>query len=540
MEQAIAAAEQGASADQVARLPELHERMHAIGGYAAPARAARLLHGLGFAPAQHDLSAGELSGGWRMRVNLARALMCRADLLLLDEPTNHLDLDAVLWLQDHLTASGTTLLVISHDRAFMDAVCTRVLHLEQRRARLYSGNYSEFERRRAEQLAGQAAQYAAQQKRLAHLESFVTRFRAKATKARQAQSRLKQIERMQLVGPAHLDSPFEFAFAEPQRLPAELLRLDRAGVGYEGRAVLQGLRVDLAPGDRIGLLGRNGAGKSTLVRLLAGELEPLAGQRLASPHLAVGYFAQHQLEQLDPAASPLEHLRRLDARAPEQALRDFLGGFDFRGERALEAVAPFSGGEKARLALALVAWRRPNLLLLDEPTNHLDLDMRHAIELALQDYPGAVVLVSHDRHPLETTVDTFWHIGQGTCQPFDDDLDAYARWLRSAASDELAVDDTRDDGAGAPTARQQRQHAARQRARTQPLRSALRKAEQQLERLQRDLAQVESRLADPELYSGDGQAIADLGRQRADLSARIEEAEGEWLSAAEALEQAQG
>ena len=384
---------------------EVQAQLEHIGGYQARARAARLMHGLGFAPDQDERPVASFSGGWRMRLNLAQALMCRSDLLLLDEPTNHLDLDAVIWLEDWLRGYPGTLLLISHDRDFLDRVIDRIAHLDQGSITLYSGNYSAFERIRAERLANQAAAYEKQQREVAHIHAYVERFRAKATKARQAQSRLKALARMELIAPAHVDSPFHFEFAEPAALPNPLLRLDGASAGYGELPVVAELNFSLSPGERIGLLGPNGAGKSTLMKLIAGGLAPMAGRRETADRLAIGYFAQHQLEQLDPGASALLHLRRIDPKASEQQMRDFLGGFDFRGDRVVEPVAPFSGGEKARLVLALIVWQRPNLLLLDEPTNHLDLEMRHALNLALQGYGGAVLLVSHDRHLLRSVAD---------------------------------------------------------------------------------------------------------------------------------------
>ncbi|MBS0571417.1 MAG: ATP-binding cassette domain-containing protein, partial [Proteobacteria bacterium] len=415
------------------RIAHLHERLHTIGGYAARARAGALLHGLGFAPGDETRRVAEFSGGWRMRLNLAQALMCRSDLLLLDEPTNHLDLDAVLWLQDWLARYPGTLLLISHDREFLDAVVTHVLAIAERRAELFTGDLTGYERKRAEQLAQQSAAFEKQQRERAHLQHFVDRFRAKATKARQAQSRIKALERMVEIAPVRAASTIQFEFREPARLPAPLLKLDDAAAGYGERRVLDDITLILAPGDRIALLGANGAGKSTLVKLLAGQIAPLAGERIAAKDLAIGYFAQHQLEQLDPSASAVAHLLRLDPALGEKAARDFLGGFGFAGERALEPVAPFSGGEKARLCLALTVFQRPNLLLLDEPTNHLDLDMREALTEALNDFAGAVVLVAHDRALIRACCDTLLHVGGGRVAPYDGDLDDYARQVLRAA-----------------------------------------------------------------------------------------------------------
>jgi ATP-binding cassette, subfamily F, member 3 len=528
LERRLAAAE---AAHDALKIGALHERLNAIGGYAARARAGKLLHGLGFAAEEQERPVSSFSGGWRMRLNLARALMCRSELLLLDEPTNHLDLDTVIWLQSWLISYPGTLLLISHDREFLDAVTGHTLHLEGTTATLYTGNYSQFERQRAEKLRLQAAQFEQQQTRIAHLESFIRRFKAKASKARQAQSRVKALERMELVAPAHWDSAFSFEFPTPDKLPSPLIRMDKAAAGYPDRTVLTNLRLLLAPGERIGLLGANGAGKSTLVRTLAGELKALGGDVMRSPDLRVGYFAQHQVEHLDLQASPVVHLRRLDPQGTEQQFRDFLGGFNFRGDRAFEAVAPFSGGEKARLALALVVYQRPNLLLLDEPTNHLDLDMRHALETALADYAGAMVLVSHDRHLLNATCDDFWLVANGRCEPYDGDLDDYARLLSS-----------RDSGGPSPSrtadsAREQRRSDAGQRERLKPLRDTVKKLDAQMAKLQKRLAELDARLNDPALYTGTPPAeVAGLGREQSELRNQLAALEEQWLAAAEELE----
>ncbi|MBL6752422.1 MAG: ATP-binding cassette domain-containing protein [Nevskia sp.] len=538
LERRLQAAE---AAHDAARIGAIHERLHAIGGYAARARAARLLHGLGFAPEEQERPVSSFSGGWRMRLNLAKALMCRSDLLLLDEPTNHLDLDAVIWLQDWLTSYPGTLLVISHDREFLDAVTTHTLHLEAQSATLYTGNYSQFERQRAERLTLQAAAYTRQQKQIAHLQSFINRFKAKASKATQAQSRVKQLERMQLVANVHADSEFSFEFPTPERLPSPLLRFDGVAAGYPGKTVLQGLKLLVAPGERIGLLGPNGAGKSTLVRTLAGELAPLSGQVMRDPYLRVGYFAQHQLEQLDPKASPILHLRRIDPAAGEQALRDFLGGFNFRGDRAFEAVAPFSGGEKARLALAMVVYRKPNLLLLDEPTNHLDLDMRHALETALLDYAGAVVIVSHDRHLLTAACDELWLVAEGRCRKFEGDLGDYARWLAAREAGEArdarsAAPPAAGQGDSRLSAKDQRRASADQRAALRPLKDAVRKLEAEMARLHEALKGFEAQLAGEEIYLPEKAAgLKQLLQEQAGAKRRLAAAEDEWLTASEKL-----
>ncbi len=417
------------AADDGERQASLFGRLEAIDGYTAPTRAARLMAGLGFSEAQMQQPVDSFSGGWRMRLNLAQALMCRSDLLLLDEPTNHLDLDAALWLQDWLRAYSGTVLLISHDRDFLDLCVDHIALLAEQRLHAYTGNYSAYEKQRATQLAQQQAAHEKQQRTVAHLQQFVDRFRAKATKARQAQSRLKALARMEEIAPAHVDSPFTFGFRAPKDVPHPLLQLTEMDLGYAGEALLHGVKMDIQPGDRLGLLGPNGAGKSTLIKALVGELAPLAGQRKAAKTLQIGYFAQHQLEQLHGDDSPLGHLRRLDPVASEQELRNYLGSFGFIGDQALSLVAPFSGGEKARLVLALLVYQRPNLLLLDEPTNHLDLEMRHALNLALQDFEGAMLIVSHDRHLLRSVCDRFVLVAGGRAEPFDGDLDDYAHWM---------------------------------------------------------------------------------------------------------------
>jgi ATP-binding cassette subfamily F protein 3 len=537
-ERALATADAARDAGQIAAL---HEHLHAIGGYAARARAGKLLHGLGFAPTEHTHPVAEFSGGWRVRLNLAAALMCRSDLLLLDEPTNHLDLDAVLWLQAFLTGYTGTLLVISHDREFLDAVTSQTLHLSQQRATLYTGNYSQFELMRAERQAQQSALARRQQQQVAHLQSFVDRFRAKASKARQAQSRLKMIERIERVLPAHADSAFEFSFQPPDKLPAPLLRLDAVAAGYADRTVWRNARMDIGPGARIGLLGPNGAGKSTLMRVLAGELPALSGEMVRHRDLRVGYLAQHQLEQLDPEASPFVHLRRQEPAIEEPVARTFLGGFDFRGDRIYEPVANFSGGEKARLALALVVRSRPNLLLLDEPTNHLDLDMRAALELALQDYGGALVLVSHDRHLLGVTCDALWRVAEGTVQPFDGDLDDYAAWLAARERTWSAQLDAQSPVSDAQvSAKDRRRAAADQRAREKPLRDRIRNAEAAMTAAQARLAQIDARLCEPDVYrDGNQETVTDLLKEQAQLRRELASSEESWLEAMTAMESVQ-
>ncbi len=512
-------------------IAELHTRLQDIDGYAAQARAAEILAGLGFAEADQHRAVAEFSGGWRVRLNLARALVARADLLLLDEPTNHLDLDAVLWLEGWLTSFPGTLLMISHDRDFLDAVVGQILHIEAGQMKLYGGNYSTFERTRAERLALQQALYVKQQREVAHLHTYIERFRAKASKARQAQSRLKALARMEMISAAHVDTPFEFRFREPEGVSDPLLQIEDAKVGYGGTAILEGVKLTLRPGSRIGLLGKNGAGKSTLVKLLAGENSALAGKRLEGRHLKIGYFAQHQMELLRPDESPLQHLARQEPQTREQELRDYLGGFDFRGQMADAACGNFSGGEKARLALALMIRTRPNLLLLDEPTNHLDLEMREALTLALQETEAAMVLVSHDRHLLRTTVDELWLVADGQAQPFDGDLDDYAAWLaqRRTAAKPAATTDK-------PAPRQEDRAAKKlAQAEQRKLVKEAEKLEQQIAAWQAEKSALAGRLADPALYA-DRAAAAALVSQDAELAARIEAAELRWLELHETLE----
>ena len=523
------------------RLGSLHARLESLGGYAARSRAARLLAGLGFDSAGIERPVAQYSGGWQRRLALAQALMARSDILLLDEPTNHLDLDAVLWLEEWLRAYPGTLLIIAHDREFLDRVVTRIVSIERERIETYAGNYSDFEAERAGRLAQQQSAFLRQQREIGHVRAFIERFKAKASKARQAQSRMKQLERLERIAPAHVDSPFEFVFATPARLPRPLLALDRAAAGYGTTTVLGDVAMSLSPGDRVGLLGRNGAGKSTLTRTLAGLQPLLTGSRTAAQDLAIGYFAQHQLEQLDERSSALLHLKRDGgealARATEEEQRNFLGGFGFSGTRVFEPVGPFSGGEKARLVLALIVSRRPNLLLLDEPTNHLDLEMRHALGMALQDYEGAIVLVSHDRYLLRLVADELWLVADGRAQPFDGDLEDYATWL----GDSPAGAGVRLEGGarGELSAKDKKRLEAERRQRLSPLKAALARAEAALAAIAAESTALEATLATPEIYSnGAREELARLLLGRADLKRRLGTAEEAWLEASEALESA--
>lgn len=540
IEQRITAAQ---ARDEGLRLGDLYAQYAAIGGYDARSRASRLLHGLGFKPEDEVRPVRDFSGGWRVRLNVAQSLMCRSDLLLLDEPTNHLDLDAILWLETWLREYPGTLLLISHDREFLDRIVNRIVNIEHSRARAYRGNYTAFEEQRAAELAEQSALFARQQRQIQHMEAFVNRFRAQATKARQAQSRLKALERMQRIAPAHVDSPFEFSFAQPEKLPRPLLTLESQAVGYDGRAVLSDINLTLTPGDRVALLGRNGAGKSTCMKLLAGVLPSSGGLRTEARDLRIGYFAQHQLEQLIASDSALGNLRASGgpraAQTSEQELRDFLAGFGFQGDRVFEPIAPFSGGEKARLVLALTTWLKPNLLLLDEPTNHLDLEMRQALAVALQDYAGAVVLVSHDRHLLRTVADQLYIVHDGGAQPFDGDLEDYAAWLaKSEAQTSAQTEDTRIDTAEAR--RQRKRDDAERRNRLSPIKAQIVQHERELDRLTTLNAAVQEQLSKEETYAEPAKAnLRELLERQAQLAREIEQVETAWLESNEQLEQLQ-
>ncbi len=534
-EQAVTRAEAQGKGEAIARA---HVRYETAGGYTARSRAAELLAGLGFDSTVHEQPVRAFSGGWRVRLGLAQALMCPSDLLLLDEPTNHLDLEAVLWLEDWLRAYQGTLLLVSHDRDFLDAVVDGIVHIEHLKLNWYKGGYSDFERQRAAELARREAMFEKQQRQVQHMQRFIDRFRAKATKARAAQSRIKALERMERVAPAHVDSPFSFSFAPPSRVPHPVLSLEGVSLGYGDTAVVSEVNMTLAPGDRLGLLGPNGAGKSTLIRALAGELAPLSGEIRFNPSARVGYFAQHQLEQLDTRASPLKHLQRIAGGVGEQKLRNYLGGFAFHGDMATGPAGPLSGGEKARLVLALLVWQAPNLLLLDEPTNHLDLEMRHALTMALQDYEGAVVTVSHDRHLLNSTVESYWLVAGGTAQPFDGDLDDYRKWLSQARSDARSARAPGDAAAHtAGSRREERQRAAAQRQALKPLRERSRKLMTRIERLGGKLAELEQRLADSALYEAErASELRELLREQAAVRTEHDALEAQWLALEEEIE----
>jgi ATP-binding cassette, subfamily F, member 3 len=522
-----AAIEDAERRDAAMELAELYAALDAIDGYRARARAASIMHGLGFEASAHERTVAEFSGGWRVRLSMARALNSRADLLLLDEPTNHLDLDAIVWLEEWLAATPSTLMIVSHDREFLDAVIDRVLHIENRGIRAYSGNYSAFEQKRSEDLALQQALKARQARRIAEITSFVNRFRAQATKARQAQSRLKMLEKMERIVPAHVDSPFEFEFAPPLKTPRPLLTVEGGACGYGARIVVGGIDISIGPQDRIALLGPNGAGKSTLTRMLAGETAPLAGRRLPAADLAVGYFAQQQMEQLNLTANAFWHMREMGgpdyASGDEQSVRDHLGKFGFQGDRAFEPVARFSGGEKARLTLALLVARRPNLLLLDEPTNHLDIEMRHALTVALQGFQGGLIVVSHDRYLIKTVADTLWLAADGKLEVFDGDLDDYQSWLRARAKAQSGSQAPRAEPRKAPDA-------------------------DPVNQWRRELAQIEKKivaiaaertLIEGELHEADADVRAKLLEKYARLARDADKWEGRWLEVGTAIEAAE-
>ncbi|MBM6635736.1 ABC transporter ATP-binding protein [Leclercia adecarboxylata] len=516
----------------------VHGKLDAIDAWTIRSRASTLLHGLGFSNEQLERPVSDFSGGWRMRLNLAQALICRSDLLLLDEPTNHLDLDAVIWLEKWLKSYQGTLILISHDRDFLDPVVDKIIHIEQESMFEYTGNYSSFERQRAVRLSQQQAMYESQQQRVAHLQSFVDRFKAKASKAKQAQSRIKMLERMEMIAPAHVDNPFHFSFRAPESLPNPLLKMEKVSAGYGDRIILDSIKLNLVPGSRIGLLGRNGAGKSTLIKLLAGELAPVRGDIGLAKGIKLGYFAQHQLEYLRADESPLQHLARLAPQEMEQKLRDYLGGFGFQGDKVTENTGRFSGGEKARLVLALIVWQRPNLLLLDEPTNHLDLDMRQALTEALIEFEGALVVVSHDRHLLRSTTDDLYLVHDSKVEPFDGDLEDYQQWLSDVQKQESQPAEGAKDNANSAQARKdQKRRDAELRTQTQPLRKEITRLEKEMEKLNATLEAVEEKLGDSGLYDQSRKAeLTECLQVQAKTKSSLEECEMAWLDAQEQLE----
>lgn len=530
-------------------MAHIHGELDAISAYLAPVTAEKLLHGLGFQQSDMSRSVNDFSGGWRIRLNLAQALMCPCDLLLLDEPTNHLDLDAMLWLEHWLKRFTGTVLFISHDRDFIDAVSTHILHFEHKQLNQYTGTYSAFEMQRAEKLSQQQAKYEKQQQRISEIESFVNRFKAKASKAKQAQSRVKELERMALIAPAHIDSPFNFSFPVSDKMSSPLLSLQKCDLGYNDKTILSQFTTSILPGMRVGLLGPNGAGKSTLIKSLVGDLAPLSGQRSTGEHLRIGYFAQHQLEALDLNASPFLHLQRISPKASDQEIRNFLGGFDFRGDAALEKITRFSGGEKARLALAIIAWQKPNLLMLDEPTNHLDLEMRHALTEALQNFEGAIVVVSHDRHLLKNTVDTFWLVAQGKVEEFKGDLHDYELWLQNYANEDDVTPTRESDSISVSSSlksessedkKERKRLAAEKRKKISPLKKRLAQAESAMSKAQSALAELEEQLADSSLYSQDNKdKLKQLLDEQTKQKQTLDEAEEQWFELSEEIEEAE-
>ncbi|AKQ36015.1 ABC transporter ATP-binding protein [Salmonella enterica subsp. enterica serovar Ouakam] len=509
-------------------IASIHGKLDAIDAWTVRSRAASLLHGLGFSNDQLERPVSDFSGGWRMRLNLAQALICRSDLLLLDEPTNHLDLDAVIWLEKWLKSYPGTLILISHDRDFLDPIVDKIIHIEQQTLFEYTGNYSAFEVQRATRLAQQQAMYESQQERVAHLQSYIDRFRAKATKAKQAQSRIKMLERMELIAPAHVDNPFHFSFRAPESLPNPLLKMEKVSAGYGDRIILESIKLNL------------GAGKSTLIKLLAGELEPLHGEIGLAKGIKLGYFAQHQLEFLRADESPLQHMARLAPQELEQKLRDYLGGFGFQGDKVTEETQRFSGGEKARLVLALIVWQRPNLLLLDEPTNHLDLDMRQALTEALIDFEGALVVVSHDRHLIRSTTDDLYLVHDKKVEPFDGDLEDYQQWLSDVQKQENQADNApkENNANSAQSRKDQKRREAELRTLTQPLRKEITRLEKEMEKLNAQLAQAEEKLGDSSLYDPSRKAeMTECLQLQASAKSGLEECEMAWLEAQEQLEQ---
>lgn len=543
LQQQLATAEQ--QEDGVA-IGQIHGQLDQAGAYDVESRAATILSGLGFTNTQLSSPVSDFSGGWRMRLNLAQALLCPSDLLLLDEPTNHLDLDAVIWLEKWLQRYDGTLLLISHDKAFIDNTVAQIVSVEHQKLVTYTGNYSAYETQRAERIRLQNLEYDKQQQKVAHLNSFITRFKAKASKAKQAQSRIKQLEKMETLMPAHMASPFSFAFAPPVALPNPLVQMEKVQLGYDERIVLQQVKLNLVPGSRIGLLGRNGQGKSTLIKLLAGVHDPKQGIFNTAKGLKIGYFAQHQLETLDANATPILHLQRLDEKATEQQLRDYLGGFGFNGDEALSLVAPMSGGEKARLVLALIVYQKPNLLLLDEPTNHLDLEMRHALNIALQGFEGAMVLVSHDRFLLSSVCEDFYLVDSGAVEPFSGDLDDYRDWIlkQQAAEKARANSEAKEESQPSESKperkvdkKEEKRRAAEFRQKVAPLKKAIEKHEKAMEKCASSLAVLENTLADTGLYSDDRKSeLMQLLEEQASLTQKLEEEEMAWLDAQEQIE----
>ena len=536
------ALQQAEADDDHAAMARLHSELDNIEGYSIRNRAEQLLSGLGFSTDSFDKPVSRFSGGWRVRLNLAAALMCPSDLLMLDEPTNHLDLEATVWLEQWLQRYPGTLLIISHDRSFLDTVIEQVVSFEGNRLVAYTGNYSAFEKLKAERLALQQAMYEKQQRRRTEIENFVRRFRAKASKATQAQSRLKELDRMQDIAPAHIDSPFSFRFADLDRVPDFLMQVEQLSIGF-AEPLVERINLSIRADTRIGLLGFNGSGKSTLLKVLSEQHPPLAGEITRARKLKVGYYAQHQVDELNQQSTPFELIQQLDPKASAQEIRNYLGGFDFKGERINEQISVFSGGEKARLALARVVRSQPNLLLMDEPTNHLDLDMVHALTVALQHYSGALIIVSHDRHLLGNTVDAFYSIHKGVFAEFKGDLKEYEKWLgkQESASHKLEGR-TATTQAGTTSHKLDKKHlrqeAAAKREREAPLRKREKQLELKIDDLNSELQSLETQLSDSTLYDDSNKKqLKDLLQRQGELKTQLADIEEAWMEVLEQLQQ---
>ena len=529
---------QAEEADDGTKIAEMHIQLDNAGGYTIESRAAELLAGLGFSEQAQGRPVSDFSGGWRMRLNLAQALLCPSDLLLLDEPTNHLDLDAVIWLEKWLRQYQGTLVLISHDRDFIDSIVDKIIHIEQHQLHEYTGNYTSFERQRSEKLAQQQSSYEKQQTQMQHMQSYIDRFRYKASKAKQAQSRIKALEKMEQLLPAHVDNQFSFSFREPESLPMPLLTMEKVSAGYEDQLILDKIELNLVPGSRIGLLGRNGAGKSTFIKLLCNQLQPKSGKLEVNGNAKIGYFAQHQLEFLQLDESPLQHLAKIAPDEKELALRNFLGSFGFQGDKVLDLVGPFSGGEKARLVLALLVWQKPNLLLLDEPTNHLDLEMRHALTLALQAFEGAMIVVSHDRHLLRTTIDDLYLVHDKKVEPFSGDLDDYHQWLSDQQRSEKQAEQGEEKVVSVSANRKdQKRLEAEFRKKLTPFKKQLTQAEKEMETHAARLSDIENQLGDSSLYEQENKTtLTNLLKEQGEVKEQLEEAEMLWMEAQEQIE----
>ena len=509
-------------------LGELYEVYSSLDGYSAKSKAEQLMVGLGFKSDDFDKPLKDFSGGWRVRLNLAKTLMQPSDLMLLDEPTNHLDLDAILWLSNWIKSFKGAMILISHDRDFLDDCVSYVAHLYQQSIELYSGNYSQFEILRAAKMAEIQSNFIKQQKEVAHMQSFINRFKAKATKARQAQSRVKALEKMELIAPAHIDSPFNFTISETDKISNPLVTLNRAGLGYS-EPILSNVGFTICPGDRIGLLGPNGAGKSTLIKSIVGTLPILDGDRETGANIKVGYFSQHQVDDLDLSISAFVHIQRLDETKTEKQIRTYLGGFAFKGDKVKDPIRLFSGGEKARLAFAIISYQKPNILLMDEPTNHLDMEMRHALTVAIQTFKGAILLISHDRHLLNSSVDTFYLIDNGALEIFDGDLDDYKNYILDIKSSDNKQSKKKKSVKDGPKEDNSEK--------IKTLNSSISKLDKRLFRLNTKLTEANNKLADPELYSDDSsEDLQDLIRNQLELTNEIEAAEKEWMDRAAELD----